>query len=734
MKRPALIIALGAALACAYGLPSDATECEEAAAKCSAQEPACSFDVSPSWFGSAGGEGTIEASDDCEAWEADAEEVEWITFTNDEESGGPTGFTVDPSCEDGERTVILTITEDLGESEGEEFSATVTQSSPITPGDAFTTSAAALYVSNPECQVIYEVTSNGASTITTVFSSEHTQYVGIEYGPDGLLYGSDPMSGLFEIDLAMEDKITAMFDPASARFNSDGDLVVATADGLQALGNQLDLIAQGVSFNPAQISTVANSTSFGAFVDLTTAPNGDLLALAASGSVYRFPYLPASQSYGNGGQLISGFADPRAITRTSTGKIVVADGGTLTRYGADGSSLGTCTSFNGTVTGLEASADDFLYATVVDLDSQGEFAAKEGSPYETAVLFEIAPGCQGPITIASVAGLAGDDPPLAGIAVPFAGQEGEPFSGDFAAGTQAFTFGEQVYEYRGIDDSGAPCEVELKAAEVSAASLDGLLTDSGIEATPIVYEGENARAILFEYTESGDGCTVDGPIVADEHGINAYFAATNPRVVLCHSDQDADNDPFTNPDCELTDSLGSSAFGFLPEDERTSGRGVGRFSWSFLVDKAKFVNGQAVFQGAFCGPKPPLGVTSLDDPLHRDGGSTLPLKFKISTGNCRRGPFVGGQTVVLGINRLPLNGYSFRAVPFEELVFAGQTPAEPDRAVFRSKNPRAGYQLNLKLEYADGTPFEAGAVFELTFTDESGVYFPVETAYVQIDD
>ena len=71
-----------------------------------------------------------------------------------------------------------------------------------------------------------------------------------------------------------------------------------------------------------------------------------------------------------------------------------------------------------------------------------------------------------------------------------------------------------------------------------------------------------------------------------------------------------------------------------------------------------------------------------------------------------------------------------------EMIVNGKTVgmnAFVDRIVFNVPvSAKKGYELQLKAEYADGTAFEAGAVFELTVTDDSGMYFPSQTAFIQI--
>ena len=442
--------------------------------------------------------------------------------------------------------------------------------------------------------------------------------------------------------------------------------------------------------------------------------------------------------------MIPSLSNASAIARTSNNKIVVAadsvtpNEDVLKVYGFDENGVLTtpsdCASFAGeSILGLEPAANDTLYATLVGGDHDRLVEIPFASCGATPTVTEIA----------TFTGAGGSTPPVYGVAVPFATQENDNSNiGDFTfpAGTQAFGFGEQVYEYFTFGDDG-DCVIEVTSHEVSAVELADVLDITDIDALPIVFEGENGRALLFDYDDN-ETCTDSNGYIDfayDAHGINAYYSAFNPRIVLCHTAPGVTPGP---ADCELTPLVSTSSFGYLPFDERSGGRGSGRFSYSFLVETADVVDGEPQYDGFFCGFKSPLDDTTFGDPLFATGGSTVSVRFNAVTEdprkggfNCKKGPYVDEMRAVLSVSQIePI----YRTLSPEEIVIVGGGSSEEGRIVFNdpsgSKNV---YELQLKLEFATGQLFEPGAVFEITVADSdfdaNGKYFfGTQTAYVQI--
>ena len=183
------------------------------------------------------------------------------------------------------------------------------------------------------------------------------------------------------------------------------------------------------------------------------------------------------------------------------------------------------------------------------------------------------------------------------------------------------------------------------------------------------------------------------------------------------------------PVCYETTFLSTSGFGYLPEDGRTTGGGGGDFSFTFLEDRS---GGDPVFGGKFCGFSSPLDDATAATPLIVNGGSTVPIGFLVSeTNDCKKGPFIDGITAVLSVAQID----PFSPIDVEDLVIVGGGSSEEGRIVFNIPvSSKKGYELQFKAQYADGTPFEAGKTFELTITDDSGMFFPFQTAYITIAD
>ena len=148
---------------------------------------------------------------------------------------------------------------------------------------------ATVFAASPDCRAVYEINS-GSVPVSPDGST--LIYQGVEYGPDENLYVVDFSLGLFRIDLStgIEIQISTAAGLTNARFNSSGDLIVASNNGITVFHNQFVHISLGIGFDSDDFTVITGS---GSYVDVTTLPNGDLLGLTAN-AVVRFPYQPAS--------------------------------------------------------------------------------------------------------------------------------------------------------------------------------------------------------------------------------------------------------------------------------------------------------------------------------------------------------------------------------------------------------------------------------------------------------
>jgi hypothetical protein len=594
--------------------------------------------------------------------------------------------------------------------------------------------ADSVFVTSPSCERLVEISSG--FTLIDPEPQTASRYEGVEYGPDGKLYVSDSLRGLYRIDpsTGLETQVfpaSGAFIPKNARFTHDGDLVVANgAPGLFKFENLNSVGDSSVTLVPATIPVIANSAGFGPFTDVTTAANGDLLGTTAAGLIKRFPFVPGTGSYGNADLTITTEepAIPRGITRAANGTVMVANGSSVWAYPAT-ESPSVCAAFVGDVVGIDSAADDTLYVTVVNDDNVGElWEISYGYPAWTCVT-----------PSAPIATFTGSDTtePVYGVAVPFSSRGAKLLDAttmeefNIPVGVQAFNFFDSLYEFL-PPPADSDCTVNLWAHEFSPSFIQNLIDTEGIAASnPITFWGDNGRAIGYQYEDTGATCDPDGSILY-KHAINAFYLGYNPQIMRCTDPEAA------NPGCELISFQSYyPGFGFFPDDGRMGGT-TPAFSHAFLVNATAE---DTDYAGEFCGFQSPLDwPTNVDDnnlPVF-NGGSDMPVKFTVANtaagGNCDSGPFVTKTIIaVLSVARVDPD---FDAI--DDLDLTGGGSFEDNRIVFSNpRNKNKPFALQVKLS-EDGNNLPPGT-YQIVVTDDtantngtSTYYFPTQTTYFRV--
>lgn len=619
--------------------------------------------------------------------------------------------------------------------------------------------AGSVFVTNTVCGRVIEFSKTAyPDWQPAVYEDSSSSYEGAVHGPDGQLYVCDPsQEKIWVIDPLTSSKteITARdlsgqpASPQCALFTPDGSLIVTDTmgAGIYVFPNDPQYPNNPPNLGEIDLGTpeLIDGSEGALYQGLTVAANGDLLVVDSTNmSVKKLAYNPTDQSYGAPTTLIPGPVNSLGIARASNGDIFVGSGGSLNRYDSDGEGIALCYSFGSAVikfikaAGAGASPTEnyeSLYVATVEGDV--------GTLWEIPFYYEDGLGeddtswaCGGepPIPIATLTGKQSEIlPPLTGVAVPFTQRDGKLMATNpdpVPADSELFNFFDSLYEFRPqyADDFTGECTFHTTAKQVSAGWLQQLINDHpltvGIGA-PIIFDGDNGRGLIFDYDVVEPQCKESNNIVGIQHSVNAYFAGvTSPTPVVCSGDETAAYG------CYATTFLSGSSIGFLPLDGRISGGGGGDFSFVFLMDRFDAENS---YDG-FCGFKSPLDVASETDPLIVNPGSTIPIGFTVreKNGNCKQGPFVDGVTAVLSVTRISPDLKFYDA---DELSIVGGGSSEDGRVVFNVPvSAKKGYEIQFKAELADGTPFPSGAVFELTVTDDSGLYFPTKRAYIQTSD
>jgi len=602
--------------------------------------------------------------------------------------------------------------------------------------------APSVFVSNTACERIVEVTSSWSE----VYSEDGSAYEGLVYGPNEALYALDPTRGLI-IDVT--DLLNPIHDassggaplkPRDAVFNHRGDLIVvdskASGGGLYVFPNTEISIGDGVTLGLPEL--VPGSFDLGTLMDVTAAANGDLLVTDFTGSVWQFPFVPASGVYIPPTEVVdSGIGTPTAIARSADGTVFVGDGPLLRQFSFDASWNPThevsCANFGAgvTVQDAELSADDTLYVTVTTA-SGGELWE---IPFDTASSDCVPPS--GPL--ATFTRINPTAPLVVGVALPFTGRDGKEVSEttkiDFniPAEVQAFNFFDSLYEFRALANG---CEVTVSAQEFSPIDVQTAIDAEGLgPARVITFWGDNAKALGFDYSATNELCVPgaeDGPPLY-EHAINAFYGAFNPQIMICEN-IGTDDVP---SDCRLiTFTSYYPLFGFFPDDGRLGGVDP-KFSRSFLIDKIP--DGvEPVYDGEFCGFESPL-VPDGPYPTFQTG-SDLPIKFRVAE-DCETGPFITRNLIaILSLAKIEdeLGNHDFDAIENPDITGGGSS--DPYRLVFNNpKNKNKPFALQVKLS-EDGVNLEPG-LYQIVVTDDTAgtlgdpkIYFPAQVTFFNVKD
>lgn len=610
-----------------------------------------------------------------------------------------------------------------------------------------------VYVANTDCGRVVNVY-NGGDGWGPVLTKEGSQYEGLVYGPDALLYALDPTANTIVRFAAgdLEPSDVHSFAPPArprlAAFNNRGDLIVvddADGAGLRFLHN-LNPIGDDLAFDP-DADLIPGSFDLGHFSDVITLANGDLLAATSAGNVYRFPFTPAaSPPYLSHVTVATITGGASAIARAANGTVFIATGNTINTYTFDDygdlvALESSCTTFGDatTIADIDVSADDSLYVTTLTTDAFTK--EKQGDLWEIRYYDNDTHefGCQAKSPLATFAppSPTDGDTPLVGVAVPFTTRDGKdnPTVEGAPVGSQLFNFFDSLYEFRAIDND--QCLVTVSDEEFSPSIVQDLIETmppGTPVAHPITFFGDNGRAIGYHYEQVGTSCTgnaVDTTVY--EHAINAYYSAFKPQIMRCEDPDGA------APGCEL---IALQSYypdnGFFPDDGRVGGTNPS-FSTTFLVDVA---TEDTTYTYHFCGFQSPLTAAIPADeatiPPWNDAsvpvfqtGSDVPVKFTVAVpdGTCAKGPFET-QTIVavMWLTKVRDSTGEEVWVPIPDVDITGGGSAETGRIVFDNPdNKNKPFALQVKLSQ-DGADLDPG-MYEVTVTDDTAATNGTSTFY-----
>jgi hypothetical protein len=662
---------------------------------------------------------------------------------------------------DGEDTVTYSVSENVGFDRtgfiwiDDQQAFQVNQAGACTVNWQGAPSAGEVFVAYPACGAIVKV--NGAEAAPLYADLGVASYQGLVYGPDEKLYALDATRGLIDVfnSVTPGDPLYTVydrssesykFDPAFARFNQTGALIVSGADSL----NNPVLYIVGKSV-PVWVGSGVYEGK-GALGGISFDADGAILAvLPSTGQVLRFPLLDAaSGTYGDPSPVISGLTDALGDARTANRDVFVATRSGLQWFEETGAGWAVQASscFGGQVLDVEQTANDTLNLTVWNA------TAGQGELWEVPFGWDPCPGdsqydffCGGANLLAIFGAPSGSGPAAVGVALPFTGREAftgvdagycdqtgyDPVQGskpgDLTGGGQSSNFFDAFVEFIPSPVGAPDCRVTISSTEHSPFEIeDVIFNETALQpSTPLVLPGDNGRMRVFKFVEEQEGICPPG----DENGdplytrnISAFFKEVNPKLALCHAAE------LTNCNLQLMSTL-DLEFGNIPDDGKIGGFDP-QFSEAFLVDQVP----PGGYDGKWCGIDPP--VQNEDPWLQANAGSVVPIDIKpvLAEKEC------GDKTIpdlvaVLNVWYIPANGDPAYQVPFEDLTFTGNGSGSDYRAqFFEPSNPRQPYSLNWDTTDRNGDPLPTGD-YKLTIFDDSAatlgvdkVYFPPQSVHI----
>jgi len=253
----------------------------------------------------------------------------------------------------------------------------------------------------------------------------------------------------------------------------------------------------------------------------------------------------------------------------------------------------------------------------------------------------------------------------------------------------------------------SPVGQTIEVAVWNAGSVGGSLDPLG---SPVTAPGAQAFFVFDGGWHPIFGTTLE--VKGESFGtvIPGGTAACNPT-----------SDPSVYGDCEYIELASFFPFdGKLPEDGRIAGNNP-TFSIYFLVDRG--LAGGGAGTGIWCGFRPPvMNAHNPDGPMSTfREGRAIPLKFLVAEGadgDCRAGPFIAPEDILLSIARVDPD--------FEEQQIVCIGGACGEAPYFEApNNPRAGFHMNVR---TDG--FEPG-IYQATLLATNGE-FPVSWTYFEV--
>jgi len=565
----------------------------------------------------------------------------------------------------------------------------------------FLTSAQALGQSTPTLYVTSGANvlklDLSANTSTTIFTNAGSNFEGLLFGPDNLLYVCDPANGTIR-RMKQDGSTPTIFYQAvgssllkhpqcNGRFTHNGDFYVTSQNptsggsGVFVFYCVSPVLTLGgnatppctLNPTPTQVFTAAQvgSNTQG----ITQSKTGDALVVdQTGGNVWTAPInttvFPPSFGPPSSSALITGLLSPVGIARRSTGPIFVVEHTTNNKgdlklfvpaTSTTSASLTTCVSSstfgNQQPNFAGISAGDTAYVATAASSKGGVWSV-------TADLSTNPPTCTPTQLLTSVT-----LPPLTGIALSPTSTT-RPTSGTLdlaASGSGNFNFGFSTFKISNVSSS-AVCTASVTETQ----SLQGLPSPSpggltGIEAlinnvtqvenpdgstTPFTGNLKNGTSPVPQLVEAGLDTLYDVTrsstcTAASTNGFRISIAGftsslSNPRIVGCDGT------------CTIRNTLGFYPIASFGDPEVDVG---GNFSDFFLVN-LPLVDLSTNKRGDFCGFQNPLTNAPPQAPATFGSGQNLSAKFKLAVAttppglNCPNGPYVNDAVALLSVARI----------------------------------------------------------------------------------
>jgi hypothetical protein len=515
-----------------------------------------------------------------------------------------------------------------------------------------------LFVTDPLGNQILSV--DGTTGLSSILFTGNAAFrpQAIVYGPDGKLYVSVPESNqILRLDAngtnfetvysAAAGQPTA---PQGLHFNGGMDLYFTTqgnsGTGVWKIANVGAIPSGGPFPAPVNVISLANVSTAGVAFGMT----GNLLFVDQTGK----RIMQALPPYTSAAALItSGLSSPVAVAVNSAGNIFVTDQGTISilRFGADGSAMGTYVNlgsnalqFNSFPIYMGFDLSDTLYLVTVEqlpFSTAAVWRVKPpGGNANLQRLVEIGQQCTSQVTSGCVQGSVGADS-AAGIAVP-------PTSASLTLHYSPAVL-KNFYGFGG--DS-----IQITFLGSVLTGFDMVVTKTQVLPANLAQQLQNATVFpqgttCIQYSHEGGFCDTytisKGTAGSPAPVLNTDFIG-QIQVKMGFFTQNQVQQPSLGHAPGNNLFIEDIIFNYVPLLTPTSDPGVSGNADSFsrfvpLNKPLVLTNGQAAF---FCGfsspvPPPPVEVFNL--------GSTVPVKFQLTTGPNCTGQFITDATARLSL-------------------------------------------------------------------------------------